>query len=419
VSLTLSTNTPTLPIYLDHAATTPCDPRVVEAMLPYFTEMFGNPGSRNHSFGWDAENAVSTARQQVAELIGADPKEIIFTSGSTESNNLAIKGAANMYAKKPAGQTQRGHIISVIHEHKAVLDPCKRLEKEGFDITLIDPKADGTVTREMIEAVIRDDTILVTVMWANNEIGTFNEIPEIGAMCHEKGIIFHTDATQWVGKMPTNVKEDNVDLLSLSAHKIYGPKGVGALYVRRRRPRVRLMALQEGGGQERGYRSGTSNVTGIVGLGKACELCAADMDSERQRLLSLRNKLEAAVTDALDVTQINGHPTKRLAHLTNISFGFVEGESLMMALKEIAMSSGSACTSASLEPSYVLKALGVGDDLAHSSLRISMGRWTTEEEIDYAAEKIIEAVNKLRDLSPLYDMHNEGIDITKIEWAAH
>jgi len=419
VSLTLSTNTPTLPIYLDHAATTPCDPRVVEAMLPYFTEMFGNPGSRNHSFGWDAENAVSTARQQVADLIGADPKEIIFTSGSTESNNLAIKGAANMYAKKPAGQTQRGHIISVIHEHKAVLDPCKRLEKEGFDITLIDPKADGTVTREMIEAVIRDDTILVTVMWANNEIGTFNDIPEIGALCHEKGIIFHTDATQWVGKMPTNVKEDNVDLLSLSAHKIYGPKGVGALYVRRRRPRVRLMALQEGGGQERGFRSGTSNVTGIVGLGKACELCAADMDSERQRLLSLRNKLETAVTQALDVTQINGHPTKRLAHLTNISFGFVEGESLMMALKEIAMSSGSACTSASLEPSYVLKALGVGDDLAHSSLRISMGRWTTEEEIDYAAEKIIEAVNKLRDLSPLYDMHNEGIDITKIEWAAH
>ena len=415
----MSTNTPTLPIYLDHAATTPCDPRVVEAMLPYFTEMFGNPGSRNHSFGWDAENAVSTARQQVADLIGADPKEIIFTSGSTESNNLAIKGAANMYAKKPAGQTQRGHIISVIHEHKAVLDPCKRLEKEGFDITLIDPKADGTVTREMIEAVIRDDTILVTVMWANNEIGTFNDIPEIGALCHEKGIIFHTDATQWVGKMPTNVKEDNVDLLSLSAHKIYGPKGVGALYVRRRRPRVRLMALQEGGGQERGFRSGTSNVTGIVGLGKACELCAADMDSERHRLLSLRNKLETKITDALDVVQVNGHPDKRLAHLTNISFGFVEGESLMMALKEIAMSSGSACTSASLEPSYVLKALGVGDDLAHSSLRISMGRWTTEEEIDYAAEKIIEAVNKLRDLSPLYDMHNEGIDITKIEWAAH
>ncbi len=415
----MSAKLPKLPIYLDHAATTACDPRVVEAMLPYFTEKFGNPGSRNHSFGWAAEEAVTKARHQVAELIGADPKEIIFTSGATESNNLAIKGAANMYAKKPAGQTQRGHIISVSHEHKAVLDPCKRLEKEGFEVTLIDPQSDGTVTREMIETVIRDDTILVTVMWANNEIGTFNEIPEIGALCHEKGIIFHTDATQWVGKMPTNVKEDNVDLLSLSGHKLYGPKGVGALYVRRRRPRVRLMALQEGGGQERGFRSGTLNVTGIVGLGKACELCAADMDSERQRLLNLRNKLEAAITNALDVVQINGHPDKRLAHLTNISFGFVEGESLMMALKEIAMSSGSACTSASLEPSYVLKALGIGDDLAHSSLRISMGRWTTEEEIDYAAEKIIEAVNKLRDLSPLYDMHNEGIDITKIEWAAH
>ena len=408
-----------LPIYLDHAATTPCDPKVVEAMLPYFTDMFGNPGSRNHSFGWDSEDAVTNARKQVASLIGADPKEIIFTSGSTESNNLAIKGAANMYAKKPAGEKNRGHIISVIHEHKAVLDPCKRLEKEGFDVTLIDPLADGRVTREMIEAVIREDTILVTVMWANNEIGTFNEIPEIGALCHEKGIIFHTDATQWVGKMPTNVKTDNVDLLSLSAHKMYGPKGVGALYVRRRRPRVRLIALQEGGGQERGYRSGTSNVTGIVGLGKACELCMNDMDSERERLLALRTKLEKAVTEALDVVQINGHPTKRLAHLTNISFGFVEGESLMMALKEIAMSSGSACTSASLEPSYVLKALGVGDDLAHSSLRISMGRSTTEEQIDYAAEKIIKAVQKLRDLSPLYDMHNEGIDITKIEWAAH
>ncbi len=408
-----------LPIYLDHAATTPCDPKVVEAMLPYFTEMFGNPGSRNHSFGWDAEEAVTNARKQVAALIGADPKEIIFTSGSTESNNLAIKGAANMYAKKTAGEKSRGHIISVIHEHKAVLDPCKRLEKEGFDITLIDPLADGRVTREMIESVIREDTILVTVMWANNEIGTFNEIPEIGALCHEKGIIFHTDATQWVGKMPTNVKTDNVDLLSLSAHKMYGPKGVGALYVRRRRPRVRLIALQEGGGQERGYRSGTSNVTGIVGLGKACELCMSDMDSERVRLLALRTKLETVVTEALDVVQVNGHPDKRLAHLTNISFGFVEGESLMMALKEIAMSSGSACTSASLEPSYVLKALGVGDDLAHSSLRISMGRWTTEEQIDYAAEKIIEAVKKLRDLSPLYDMHNEGIDISKIEWAAH
>ncbi len=408
-----------LPIYLDHAATTRCDPRVVDAMLPYFTENFGNPGSRNHSFGWAAEEGIDTARRQVASLLGADPKEVIFTSGATESNNLAIKGAANMYAKKPAGETSRGHIITVIHEHKAVLDPCKRLEKEGFDVTWLEPRSDGIVTAEMIRGALRDDTILVSVMWANNEIGTFNEIPEIGELCHENNVVFHTDATQWVGKMPTNVKTDNIDLLSLSSHKLYGPKGVGALYVRRRRPRIRLTAIQEGGGQERGYRSGTLNVPGIVGLGKACELCAQEMDTERERFIALRTKLESMICDQLDVVQINGHADKRLAHLTNISFGFVEGESLMMATKEIAMSSGSACTSASLEPSYVLKALGVGDDLAHSSLRISMGRWTTEEEIEYAGNKIIEAVNKLRDLSPLFDMHNEGIDITKIEWAAH
>jgi len=409
----------TLPIYLDHAATTRCDPRVVDAMLPLFTENFGNPGSRNHSFGWASEEAVDTARRQVAELIGADPKEIVFTSGSTESNNLAIKGAANMYAKAPAGQTGRGHIISALHEHKAVLDPCKRLEKEGFDVTLLEPGKDGLITKHMVEGAMRDDTILVTVMWANNEIGTINEIPEIGALCHDKGVVFHTDATQWVGKMPTDVKRDNVDLLSLSAHKMYGPKGVGALYVRRRRPRVRLTAIQEGGGQERGLRSGTLNVSGIVGLGKACELCAQEMDSERERLLKLRKRIEDKVTSALDVVQVNGHADKRLPHLTNISFGFVEGESLMMAVKDIAMSSGSACTSASLEPSYVLKALGVGDDLAHSSLRISFGRWSTEEEADFAADKIIEAVSKLRVLSPLYDMHNEGIDVSKIEWNTH
>jgi cysteine desulfurase len=408
-----------LPIYLDHAATTRCDPRVVQAMLPYFTESYGNPGSRNHSFGWASEEGVDTARKQVAALIGADPKEIIFTSGATESNNLAIKGAATMYAKMPSGEKNRGHIITVIHEHKAVLDPCKRLEKEGFDVTLLEPRSDGIVTAEMIKEALREDTILVSVMWANNEIGTFNEIPEIGELCHANNVVFHTDATQWVGKMPTNVKTDNVDLLSLSSHKIYGPKGVGALYVRRRRPRIRLTAIQEGGGQERGYRSGTLNVTGIVGLGKACELCAEDMDTERERLSVLRAKLESMIAEKLDVIQINGNLDKRLAHMTNISFGFVEGESLMMATKEIAMSSGSACTSASLEPSYVLKALGVGDDLAHSSLRISMGRWTTEEEVEYAANKIIEAVTKLRELSPLFDMHNEGIDITKIEWAAH
>jgi cysteine desulfurase len=408
-----------LPFYLDHAATTPCDPRVVEAMTPYFTNMFGNPGSRNHSFGWDSENAVDKAREQVASLLGADAKEVIFTSGSTESNNIAIKGAANMYAKKPAGEKNRGHIITAIHEHKAVLDPCKRLEKDGFDVTWLEPGEDGIITRAMIEDAMREDTILVTIMWANNEIGTINEIPEIGALCHDKGVIFHTDATQWVGKMPTDVQSANVDLLSMSGHKIYGPKGVGALYVRRRRPRVRLVPLQEGGGQERGFRSGTLNVTGIVGLGKACELCAQEMEADAERLLGFRNHLESRLSSALDVVQVNGHKDKRLPHITNISFGFVEGESMMMALKEIAMSSGSACTSASLEPSYVLKALGVGDDLAHSSLRISMGRWTTMEQIDYAADKIIEAVTKLRELSPLFDMHNEGIDITKIEWAAH
>ena len=408
-----------LPIYLDNAATTRTDPRVVEAMLPYFTEIYGNPGSRNHGFGWVAEDGIDTARQQVADLIGADRKEIIFTSGSTESNNLAIKGAASMYAKGPAGSTGRGHIITALHEHKATLDPCKRLQKEGVDVTYLEPGRDGLITAEMVKGAMREDTILVTIMWANNELGTINEIPEIGKLCKERGTIFHTDATQWVGKMPTNVNTDNIDLLSLSGHKMYGPKGVGALYVRRRRPRVRLTAIQEGGGQERGFRSGTLNVSGIVGLGKACELCAAEIDSEQERLLKLRQKIEQRITSELDTVQVNGHADKRLPHLTNISFGFVEGESMMMAIKEIAVSSGSACTSASLEPSYVLKALGVGDDLAHSSLRISMGRYTTEAEVDYAIDKIIESVKKLRELSPLYDMHNEGIDITKIEWQAH
>jgi len=408
-----------LPIYLDHAATTPCDPRVVEAMLPFFTEKFGNPGSRNHSFGWEAEDATKTARRQVADLIGADPKEIIFTSGSTESNNLAIKGGAAMYQKAGPGEGSRGHVITAMHEHKAVLDPCKRLQKDGFDVTYLEPPADGVITAQQVADAMRDDTILVTLMWANNEIGTINEVPEIGKLCHERNIVFHTDATQWVGKMPTDVNADNIDLLSMSGHKIYGPKGVGALYVRRRRPRVRLVAVQEGGGQERGYRSGTLNVTGIVGLGKACALCANEMDAERGRLHALRTKLEQGITGALGTVQINGHAEKRLPHLTNISYGFVEGESLMMATKEIAMSSGSACTSASLEPSYVLKSLGVGDDLAHSSLRMSLGRWTTEEEIDYVIKAVVDAVNKLRSLSPLYDMHNEGIDITKIEWAAH
>jgi cysteine desulfurase len=406
-------------IYLDHAATTPCDPRVVEAMLPYFTTRFGNPGSRNHRFGWEAEEGVDIAREHVAAILDADPKEVIFTSGATESNNLAIKGAAYMYERAPAGQTKRGHIISCAIEHKAVLDPCKRLEKEGFDVTFLEPPRDGIVTAEMVKAALREDTILVTIMWANNEIGTINEIPEIGKLCHEKGIIFHTDATQWVGKMPTSVEKANVDLLSFSGHKIYGPKGVGALYVRRKRPRVRLQSLQDGGGQERGFRSGTLNVPGIVGLGKACEIALQEMDRDAARLATLRRKLEREITSRVDVCTVNGHADKRLPHIANISFGFVEGESLMMAVKDIAVSSGSACTSASLEPSYVLKGIGVGDDLAHSSLRMSLGRWTTDAEIDYAIEKIVSSVHKLREMSPLYDMHKEGIDLSKVEWAHH
>ncbi|HVZ94065.1 MAG TPA: IscS subfamily cysteine desulfurase [Phycisphaerales bacterium] len=415
-----------LPLYFDHAATTPCDPRVVEAMLPYFTEKFGNAGSRNHKFGWEAEKAIDTAREQCAALIGATPREIVFTSGSTEANNLALKGAAEMYKRKPAGQTGRGHIITAMHEHKAVLDPCKRLAKEGFDVTFLQPPPDGVITAQMVKEALRDDTILVSIMWANNELGTINEVPEIGKLIREyrktKGrddIVFHTDATQWVGKMPTNVERDGVDLLSWSAHKIYGPKGVGALYVRRKNPRVRLVAQLEGGGQERGFRSGTHNITGIVGLGKACEICLNEMDAEGVRLVALRKKLESTLIKALPETGVNGHAERRLPHITNISFGYVEGEGMMMAIKDIACSSGSACTSASLEPSYVLKSLGVGDEMAHSSLRLSMGRWTTDEQIDFVIASITKAVEKLRKLSPLWDMHLEGIDISKIEWQAH
>jgi cysteine desulfurase len=407
-------------IYLDHAATTPCDPRVVEAMLPYFTTHFGNPGSRNHAYGWEAEAAVDLARTQVASLLHADEKEIIFTSGATESNNLAIKGAAYMYEKAPAGSGKpRGHIVTCAIEHKAVLDPCKRLQKEGFDVTFLEPGKDGLVTADMVRAALREDTILVTIMWANNEIGTINEVPQIGALCHEKGILFHTDATQWAGKMPVDVEKDQVDLLSMSGHKIYGPKGVGALFVRRRKPRVRLQALADGGGQERGFRPGTLNVTGIVGLGKACEIAMAEMDHDAHRLLKLRRTIEETLTSRLESCQVNGHRDRRLPHITNISFGFVEGESLMMAVKEIACSSGSACTSASLEPSYVLKTIGVGDELAHSSLRLSMGKWTTPEQIDHAVRAIIDSVTKLRTLSPLYDMHKEGIDLSKVEWGHH
>jgi cysteine desulfurase len=408
-----------LPVYMDHAATTPCDPRVVESMLPYFTERFGNSGSRNHKFGWEAEEGVDWAREQAAKLIGASEKEVIFTSGSTESNNLAIKGAAYMYEKAPAGSKSRGHIITCIIEHKAVLDPCKRLQKEGFDVTFLEPPVDGVITAEMVKAAMRPDTILVTLMWANNEIGTINEIRQIGALCKERGVLLHTDATQWVGKMPTNVDADNIDLMSWSGHKIYGPKGVGALYGRRHRPRVRLQSLQDGGGQERGFRSGTLNVAGIVGFGMACEVAMAEMEQDAARLGKLRKRLEDALVSRIDSSAINGHREKRLPHITNISFGFVEGEGLMMAVKNIACSSGSACTSASLEPSYVLKGLGVGDELAHSSLRLSLGKWTTEEQIDYAIEEIVKAVSKLRMMSPLYDMHKEGIDLSKVEWAHH
>ncbi len=402
-----------LPIYMDHNATTPVDPRVLEVMLPYFTEKFGNSASRNHEFGWEAEDGVKLARRQVGELIGADPKEIIWTSGSTESNNLAIKGVADMYKDKGR------HIITAIHEHKATLDPCKRLAKMGYDITWLEPGADGIVTAAQVAEAIREDTILVTIMWANNELGTINELPQIGKVCKEKGVLLHTDATQAVGKIPVDVNAAGVDLLSGSAHKIYGPKGAGFLYVRRRKPRVRLTPIIDGGGHERGMRSGTLNVTGIVGLGKACELCRLEMVEETARLLKLRDKLDHGVLSQLEHAVINGKADQRLPGTTNISFPYVEGESMMMAIKDIAVSSGSACTSASLEPSYVLKALGLGDEIAHSSIRFGLGRFTTEEEVDFTIDKVVTAVKKLLELSPLYEMVLEGIDINAIEWGAH
>lgn len=402
-----------LPIYMDHNATTPVDPRVLETMLPYFTEKFGNAASRNHQFGWEAEDGVKLARKQVADLIGADPKEVIWTSGSTESNNLAIKGVADMYKDKGR------HIITAVHEHKATLDPCKRLQKMGYDVTWLEPKTDGIIYAEQVAAAIREDTILVSIMWANNELGTINELPEIGKVCKARDVLLHTDATQAVGKIPVDVEAAGVDLLSGSAHKIYGPKGVGFLYVRRRKPRVRLTPIIDGGGHERGMRSGTLNVTGIVGLGKACEICRLEMAEETARLTKLRDKLEHGITGQLEHAVVNGHPTRRLPHTTNISFPYVEGESMMMAIKEIAVSSGSACTSASLEPSYVLKALGLGDEIAHSSIRFGLGRFTTEEEVDYTIDKVVTAVKKLLELSPLYEMVLEGIDINAIEWGAH
>jgi cysteine desulfurase len=401
------------PIYLDNHATTPMDPRVLEAMLPYFQEHFGNAASRNHSFGWAAEEAVEVARKQVAALIGATAKEIVFTSGATESNNLAIKGVAEMYAQKG------NHIITAATEHKAVLDTCKRLEKHGARVTYLPVRTDGLVDLDLLKESITDETILVTIMYGNNETGTVQDIAAIGRICREKGVLLHTDATQAVGKIPVNVLSDHIDLLSLTAHKMYGPKGVGALYVRRKNPRVQLTAQMDGGGHERGMRSGTLNVPGIAGLGKAAELCQQLMAEESVKHSAMRDRLQARLMAELDETYVNGTTERRLPHNLNISFAYVEGESLLMGINDIAVSSGSACTSATLEPSYVLKALGAGDDLAHSSIRFGIGRFTTDEEVDYTAGKVIEVVRKLRELSPLYEMVKEGIDLSKVEWAAH
>jgi cysteine desulfurase len=404
------------PIYLDNHATTRVDPRVLQAMLPYFTEHFGNAASRNHMFGWEAEVAVDKGRKQIADLIGATPKEIIFTSGATESNNLAIKGVAEMYANKG------NHIITQATEHKAVLDTCKKLEKHGARVTYLAVKQDGLVDLDQLRDAITDKTILVSIMYANNEIGVLQPIAEIGKICKEKGVLFHTDAVQAAGKVPVNVIADNIDLLSISGHKIYGPKGVGALYVRRKSPRVQLTAQIDGGGHERGMRSGTLNVTGIVGLGEACALCQAEMVEESKRLLALRDRLKDKLMSELDEIYINGayangSTEQRLPNNLNVSFAYVEGESLLMGINEIAVSSGSACTSATLEPSYVLKALGVGDEIAHSSIRFGIGRFNTVEDIDYVSGRIIDVVRKLRELSPLYEMAKEGIDLSKIQWA--
>jgi cysteine desulfurase len=401
-----------LPIYMDNHATTRTDPRVVEEMLPYFTEKFGNAASRNHEFGWVAEQAVEQARERIAKLIGATSKEIIFTSGATESNNLAIKGVAEMYKEKG------NHIITQAIEHKAVLDTCKRLEKYGFRVTYLPVQKDGRIDLDDLKRAMDDKTILVTIMTANNEIGALQPIREIGALCHERGVLFHTDAVQAIGKVPFNVIQDNVDLASLTAHKLYGPKGVGGLYVRRKNPRVQLVAQIDGGGHERGMRSGTLNVPGIVGFGKACALASEGMAEEAVKLAALRDRLKDAIMGQLDEVYINGSVEHRLPGNLNISFAYVEGESLLMGINDIAVSSGSACTSATLEPSYVLKALGAGDDLAHSSIRFGLGRFNTQAEVDYVAERVVDTVKRLRELSPLYEMAKEGIDLTKVQWAA-
>lgn len=401
------------PIYLDNSATTPMDPRVLEAMIPYYLEHFGNAASRNHPFGWEAEDAVDKAREQVAKLINCTEKEIIFTSGATEGDNLAIKGVFDMYARKG------NHIITVTTEHKAVLDTCKHLEKLGAQVTYLGVDAEGNINLEELENAITEKTILVSVMYANNEVGTIHPIKKISEIAHKKGTLLFTDATQAAGKISIDVDRDGIDLMTFTAHKMYGPKGVGALYVRRKNPRVKVTAQMDGGGHERGMRSGTLNVPGIVGFGKACEIAMHEMDADAQRLSKLRDKLEGALLK-IEESYLNGNKVSRLPQLTNISFKYVEGEGLMMAFNQnIALSSGSACTSASLEPSYVLKALGLGDDLAHSSLRFSLGRFSTEEQVDYTIEQVTKAVNKLREMSPLWEMFKEGIDLSTIEWAEH
>jgi cysteine desulfurase len=401
-----------LPVYLDNNATTKVDPRVLETMIPFFTEDFGNAASRNHPFGWKAEEAVDYAREQIAALIGANEKEIIFTSGATESNNLALKGVFEMYAEKGK------HIITAVTEHKAILDTCKHLEKQGAEITYLHPAENGLLTVAQVEEVIRPDTILVTIMFGNNEIGVLQPVREIAAVCKKHGVLFHSDATQAVGKIPVDVMADNIDLMSFTAHKMYGPKGIGALYVRRKNPRVKVTAQMDGGGHERGMRSGTLNVPGIVGFGKAAELARLEMQTDTNRIIKMRDRLENSLL-TLEESYLNGSKEHRLPHTTNISFKYVEGEGLMMAIKDIAVSSGSACTSASLEPSYVLKSLGLDDELAHSSLRFGLSRYTTDEEIDFTIKCVTDAVNRLRDMSPLWEMFKEGIDLKSVQWTEH
>jgi cysteine desulfurase len=402
------------PIYMDYHATTPVDPRVLDAMLPYFNEKYGNAASRSHIYGWTAEEAVSTSREKIAALIGAsNPKEIVFTSGATEADNMALKGVAEFYKDKG------NHIITTVIEHKAILDTCKRLEKEGFTVTYLPVDTKGMVSAESVEKAITDKTILVSVMLANNEVGTVQPIAEIGKITRARGVLFHSDAVQGIGKVPFNVETMNVDLASITAHKMYGPKGIGALYVRRSKPRVRITAQMDGGGHEFGMRSGTLNVPGIVGFGRAAEIMLAEGAEEAKKLIALRDHLYKRLTTELESVNLNGSWEHRLPGNLNVSFSFVEGEAMLMAIKDVCVSSGSACTSASLEPSYVLHSMGIGDDLAHSSIRFGLGRFNTLEEVDYVADLVISKVNGLREMSPLYEMHKEGIDLSTVQWAAH